>query len=55
MPRDVFVRDRIPAAVLDDDPGFVAEGFKRYIDNGLLIRRKRRVAPGEVEALARTP
>src|SRR5690606_41786757 len=55
MPRDMSLRDRIPAAMLDGHARFVAERLETHIDFGRLIVPETRQAPSERQPLPRQP
>jgi hypothetical protein len=43
----VILRDRVPAAMLDGDAGFLTHRFEANIDVSYLFRRERALAPSE--------
>jgi len=55
MPRNMFLRDRIPRPVFDRDPRLVTHRFEAHFDLRRLLRRKARLPPAEDKALAGFP
>lgn len=55
MSSDMFLRDRLPRAVLDRYASFVANGFEAHFDLSRLFGREARLPPCEDEALAGRP
>lgn len=55
VPRYMLLRDGVPTAVLNGHARFLADRFETNLDVGHLLRRERRLAPGERKALAGRP
>jgi hypothetical protein len=51
----VFLRDAVPAEVLDDDPSDAVDGLEANVHLGLLAGGERRRPPGEHEPHGRLP
>ena len=55
VPRDVRGGDAIPAAMLDGDAGFGADGLEADLDLGALVFFEAGLAPGEGDQRVRLP